>query len=124
MTTSTPKTLSSRALQITALFLVASVAFGGKPGETNSHKQVEPRDNAAVTAPRDVPLIGTMVITAKPSRVILVTDLGAMTVTAARDTLVANLGSMTVTAPRADTLVANLGAMTVTVPRALLVASN
>jgi hypothetical protein len=124
MTRSTVKTFSSRTLQLATLFLAASMAFGGEPGASNKGKQAQPAGSVVVPAPHQVPLIGTMVITAKPSRAVLVTDLGSMTVTATRDVLVADLGTMTVTAQRQDMLVADLGAMTVTARRELVFARN
>ena len=52
----------------------------------------------------------------KHSSVVLIADLGRMTVSAPR-TEVADLGSLTVTAARPSDSFANLGAMTVTAPR-------
>jgi hypothetical protein len=55
------------------------------------------------------------------SNIVLIADLGHMTVIARRDAEVADLGSLTVTAQRlsdTDSGFADLGAMTVTAPRA------
>jgi len=124
MTNSTLKTLSSRALQLATLFLVAApVTFGGEPVASDRDSQF--MGHMVVTATREVPLIGSIVVTAPRSSVVLVADLGEMTVTAKREgVLVADLGAMTVTAERQPLRVANLGEMTVTAERETTVARN
>jgi hypothetical protein len=124
MTNSTLMTLSSRALQLATLFLVAApVTFGGEPAAADRESQLI--GHIVVTAPREVPFIGSLVVTATRSPVVLVADLGSMTVTADREALlVTNLGEMTVTAERESVQVADLGEMTVTAGRPITVARN